>query len=454
MNKSVTPLGFSKAAVRCGVLALALPLPLACAQASHVGPEARRMWVASWADAPDSLGAPSRDQTFREIVKPSVGSRGIVRLHFSNFYGTGPVTLGAVHIAAQVEGASVSSDTPVFFAGAPSVTIPAGGFALSDEVRFPFAYGTVLAVTEYVPGGPQPLMRHNQAGSSVTSFASPAGSGDRTGDPSGASFPDTIFDTYLLDRVDVYGAYKQTVAAFGSSTTDGLQSGLDTHSTYPEQLAAALHAAGHDDVAVANVGLSGNEVLKGGAEAGIARFARDVLALPGVGSVIDYLGANDLRNSCVPASSLIGGTQNLIAQTHRAGLKIYLATTAPSTFCKAQNPGGYGTRFPQGSGQEVQRTAVNAWDLSTAPTAIGGSPLQPPEADAVIDFSRALADPANTSYMLPAYDSGDDIHSNALGYAAMVRAIPLSLFLDSVPEPRPPVPVPLERFSAAAPSLP
>ncbi len=442
---------FRNAAVSLlALLACALPASFGFAQttsgdALH-GLRDRRIWVASWADAPDSLGAPSRDQTFREIVKPSVGSRGIVRLHFSNFYGTTPVTLGAVHIAAQAGGASVSGDTPVFFAGAPSVTIPAGGFALSDEMRFPFAYGTVLAVTEYIPGGPQPLMRHNQAGSSVTSFASPAGSGDRTGDPSDASFPNPIFDTYLLDRVDVFGAYRQTVATFGSSTTDGLHSGLDTHTTYPEQLAAALHAAGHDDIAVANAGLSGNEVLKGGPEAGLARFARDVLALPGVGSVIDYLGANDLRNSCVPAASLIGGTQNLIAQAHGAGLKVYLATTAPSTFCKAQNPGGYGTRFPQGSGQEAQRTEVNGWDVSTVPTVVNGTSVQPPGADAVIDFSRALADPENTSYMLPAYDSGDDIHPNALGYAAMVRAIPLSLFLDKVPDPRPPAPVPLDRF--------
>ena len=267
-----------------------------------------------------------------------------------------------------------------------------------------------------------------RAGSSVTSYATAPDAGDKTSDVSGTSFTQKIFETYLLDRVDVFGNYKGTIAAFGSSTTDGLRSGLDQHQTYPEQLAHALHAAGRDDLAIANVGISGTTVLGSGPTAGVLRFSRDVLGLPGVTAVIDYLGANDLRVNCVSAQALIAGKQNIAAQAHAAGLKIYLAVTGPSTFCGSQNPGGFGTRFAQGSGEEAQRFLLMSWETATQPIAINGVNEQAPQVDAIIDFNAALVDASNKSYMLPALDSGDDIHPNATGYAAMVRAIPLSLF--------------------------
>lgn len=398
---------------------------LACAHAG-VPP----IWVSAWADAPDSAGGPaSSEQSFREIVKPTVGSRGIVRLHFSNYFGDHPVRLGAVHIGLQTSGASVDRDVPVTFGGAATITIPAGGFVTSDQLRFAFTYGSTLAVTEYVSGSWDRLTRHIQAGSGVTSYATARDAGDKTSDLAGTSFTSEIFGTYLLNRVDVFGDYKETIAAFGSSTTDGVNSGRDRHKTYPEHLASLLHAAGRDDVAIANVGISGNEVLRSaGGPAGVIRFERDVVNLPGVTAVVDYLGANDLRNSCVPADSLIAGTQNLISMAHAAGLKIYVGTTAPSTFCRGQNPRGYGTRFPQGSGQEAQRLLVNHWLISTQPSTVNGVAEQPPAADAIIRFDTALADPANTSYMLSRFNSGDDIHPNAAGYRAMAEAIPLGLF--------------------------
>lgn len=387
------------------------------------------IWVASWADAPDGLAGPaSSEQTFRELVKPTVGSRGAVRLHFSNYFGTSPVTLGAVHVGLQTTKAGTSGDVAVTFNGASSVTIPAGAYVTSDNVGFTFKYGDVLAVTEYVSGTWTSLTAHAQGVNVVTNYATAAKAGNKTADSAGTSFTQTTFETYLLDRVDVYGDYKETIATFGSSTTDGYMSGLDAHMTYPEQLAAALHAAGHDDIAIANVGIAGTIVLGSGATAGINRFKRDVLGLPNVTAVIDYLGANDLRVNCVQADTLIAGKANLIAQAHAGGLKSYLAVTAPSTFCSVQNPSGFGTRFAQGSGEDAQRFLVNAWDKSTADSTVNGVTEHAPGADAIIDFNAAIVDPTNTSYMLPQYDSGDDIHPNAAGYGLMVKAIPLNLF--------------------------
>ena len=46
----------------------------------------------------------------------------------------------------------------------------------------------------------------------------------------------------------------------------------------------------------------------------------------------------------------------------------------------------------------------------------------------MIDFDKALRDPANPAAMRPAYDSGDNLHPNDAGYQAMADAIDLSLF--------------------------
>jgi lysophospholipase L1-like esterase len=393
-------------------------------------PASTSIWAAAWADAPDSAaGGAGSERTFREIVKPTVGSRGTVRLHFSNFFGTSAVTLGAVRVGVQSSGAAVASgDAAVTFNGLSSVTIPAGGFATSDNVPFNFNYGVVLAVTEYVSGSWTALTQHEQAGGAVTSYATATGAGNMTTDAAGASFTQTTLDTFLLDRVDVYGSYAGTVAAFGSSTTDGFYSGLDAHMTYPDQLAAMLHAAGRDDVGIANEGIGGDTVLGTTATAGELRFPRDVLALPGLYVVLSYLGANDLRDSCQTAVALIPGEQNLAAQAKSAGVKYFLGITAPSTFCGKQNPGGFGTRFTQWSGEEADREAFIAWEKSTAASTVSGVQESAPVVNGLLDFNNVLVDSANLSYMLPALDSGDDIHPNATGYGKMAAAVPLTIF--------------------------
>ena len=415
-------------------------------------------WISAWADAPTgndvgaSVASRTRfatvpavidNMTIREIVKPTVGSRGTIRLSFSNFFGTVPVTLGSVHVGIQTTGAGVKNDVPVTFSGAKSVTIPAGGLLLSDNVTFTYSYGVILAVTEYFSGTNAALTFHEQGLGKVTSYETAENAGDETNDTSGTTFTNTTMNTYIVDRVDVYGDYKETVAVFGSSTTDGFQdngTGVDQHMSWPEQLADRLHAAGRDDIGIANEGISGNTVAypDGAAvpvavpnpefgEPGFQRFARDVLALPSLGVVIDYLGANDLRIDCdTAASDIIPDKAQFVTEAHAAGVRIFSATTAPSVFCEAENPTGFGSRFPQGFGEEAERFQLVAWEKATTPVLVDSTLEQPSGADGVIDFDAALRDPSNLSYMLPQYDSGDDIHPNDTGYAAMANAVPLS----------------------------
>ena len=64
-------------------------------------------------------------------------------------------------------------------------------------------------------------------------------------------------------------------------------------------------------------------------------------------------------------------------------------------------------------------------------TSIGGNRVRirvSNEFDGVIDFDGATRDPAHPTRFLPAYDSGDHLHPNDLGYQVMGNAVSLTLF--------------------------
>jgi hypothetical protein len=65
--------------------------------------------------------------------------------------------------------------------------------------------------------------------------------------------------------------------------------------------------------------------------------------------------------------------------------------------------------------REATRQAVNAWIRAGGDGAF----------TAVADFDAALRDPADPRRLRPAYDSGDHLHPNDAGDAALARAVPL-----------------------------
>lgn len=70
------------------------------------------------------------------------------------------------------------------------------------------------------------------------------------------------------------------------------------------------------------------------------------------------------------------------------------------------------------SGGQPTILTYNNWTIST------GQANNIP----VIDFWNATNDPNNPNYLLPAYNSGDDVHCNSLGYTAMGNNISLDIF--------------------------
>jgi lysophospholipase L1-like esterase len=386
----------------------------------------RGHWVATWAASPQTAIPNTPDatgfdnQTIRNIVFSSA-SGNVVRVRFTNTFGDRPLQIGAASIARAGTGASTSGpDVPLTFGGQSQIQIPIGAEALSDPVRLHVPALQDLAVSVYLPTTTGSATLHS-LGQQHTFVAS----GDHTGDSSASAY--TTLDRtswYFIDAVDVVSQpqVRGTLVAFGDSITDGFNSTLDTNRRWPNDLARRLDSR-FDTLAVADEGISGNRVLNSDLCCGVnalARLDRDVLDRAGVKEVILLEGINDIGFSGVPdnqfidpntdvsAAQIIAGYEQIIAQVHAAGLKIFGGTLTPFK----PTAGGYWS--PVG---EAKREAVNQWILTSGAF------------DGVIDFAKVVADPNDPQRMAAQYDSGDHLHPNDAGYQAMADAIPLRLLL-------------------------
>ena len=402
-------------------LVLGLTLASLCAAAEHTH------WVATWgaSPAPQLPEAQMRtahlsfeNQTIREIVHTSVGSNS-VRVRLSNAHGKNTVEIGAAHIALRSQGPGIvaGSDRILTFNGRATVSIPPDALIFSDQVKLDVPAAGDLAISIFIRNAAAGAGIHYSA--QQTSYI---GSGDVTGAAS-ISDPTTLTSWVFLTGVDVL-APQSTVAivAFGDSITDGARSTVDANRRWPNVLADRLLAQRRGRIAVVDAGIGGNRVLHDAAENvrfgvnALARFDRDVLAVPGAKYVIVLEGINDLghagtsapESETVSAEDIIAGLKQMIERAHEKGLKIIGATLTPfeGTVMK-----GYFT--PE---KEVKRQAINEWIRT-------GQAF-----DGVIDFEKALRDPANPNRMFPAFDGGDHLHPGDAGYKAMGEAIDLSLF--------------------------
>ena len=111
------------------------------------------------------------------------------------------------------------------------------------------------------------------------------------------------------------------------------------------------------------------------------------------------------------ADDIIAGYKQLIERAHAHGFKIIGATLTPfeNTFAGGPLDGYYNPE------KEAKREAVNEWIRT------GG------DFDAVIDFDKLAADPANPKHIKAEFDSGDHLHPNDAGYEAMANSVDLSL---------------------------
>ena len=369
-----------------------------------------------------------QDQTLRQIVHTSIAG-GSLRVRLSNEYGAGPLVVGAARVARGAGGSATvaGTDRPLTFGGRTSFSIPRGAPALSDPVRLAVPAQTDLVISIFLPRSTPAATQH---GSAFQHTFVAAGDATRS-----ASLPGAQETTswYFLSGVSVTGdARAGAVVALGDSITDGAITTVDANHRWPDYLVRRLQAdRGLRKVGVVNKGIGGNRLLYDGntlpgtgfdglgpifGDSALSRFDRDVAAQAGARHVIVLLGINDIGqpssfsppSEAVSVDDLIFGYRELIARAHERGLRIYGATMTP--FQDTTIPGYYN------AANEATRQAANAWTRTSG------------EWDAVIDFDRAVRDPAQPGRMLPAYDSGDHLHPNDAGMRAMADAIPLRLF--------------------------
>ena len=311
-----------------------------------------------------------------------------------------------VHVALRSSGSAIVSGTDhtVTFGGQTSITIPAGGLAVSDAVAMSVPALSDVAVSMYLPQSTGSSTYHQQG--TVTNYIA---SGDVSGNASlsGAQTTDSYF---FLTNLNVQNTAAQgAVVTLGASITDGYASTTDANERWPNDLAVRLANSGRT-IGVLNQGISGNRLLVDGAgQSALNRFNRDVLSQPGVKWVIfsdDPI--NDLGSTSPPPTSaqLIAGLQQLISMAHQNGIKFLCSTLTP------YQGAGYWTQ--QG---ETAREAYNAYVLGS------GSGC-----DGVIDQAAATSNPSDPTMYLPAYDSGDHLHPNDAGYQAIANAVNLNLF--------------------------
>ncbi|HET6634479.1 MAG TPA: SGNH/GDSL hydrolase family protein [Streptomyces sp.] len=401
---------------------LVAAVPSSAASAPGAGP-----WATAWAGSPvpgdtSTATCPSAEglthQTVRNVVTTGAAGKRI-RVRLSNSFGTRTLHVGHATVARQGSGASLESGTlrDLTFSGSESVDVPPGEELFSDPVNLSVEELSHLSVSVYVPGDTGPVTNHNLG--MQNSFIS--SSGDHSAAGSGSDYPTTTTCTMLVDGVDVVRGHNAdgTIVTLGNSITDGYASTVNADHRWPDYLVRRLNRLPGAVPSVANAAISGNEMLVDRVPvyfgiSALHRLDRDVLNQSGVKTVILLEGINDIGAASAKASELIPAYQEIIKRVHARGLKIYGGTLVPFMGSHGHFGGDYGTAYG-----EQQRQAVNQWIRTSGAF------------DGVIDFDKALRDPANPAYMLPAYDSGDHLHPGDLGYQAMADAIDLDMILGS-----------------------
>nr|WTC14021.1 SGNH/GDSL hydrolase family protein [Streptomyces anthocyanicus] len=369
--------------------------------------------VVTWAASADRVGDAAADRGYRMVVHTSVGGRE-PRVRLSNVFGDRPLTLDSVYAGIQSSGAALrsGSNRRLTFAGARTVTVPAGQTVLSDALPGSLPAGTQLVVSVHSPDAAGPATGHGMAmQTSYTAW------GDHTAREDASDWTDTIGSWFYLDAVTVRtDARTGAVAVLGDSITDGWQSSTDLNRRWPDHLARRLQQASTDVKGVANEGISGNKVLADGAgQSALGRLDRDVLSQPGLRTVFLFEGVNDIKaHTGVTASDMIAGYREIVRRAHAAGKCVVGATVGPFKGWPEWDPAAESVR------REVNEFVRNSGEF-----------------DAVTDFDHVLRSPYDPERVLPFFDNGDHLHPNDKGMRALADAVDLTS-LDCATGPRSP----------------
>jgi len=360
------------------------------------------------------LGRSFQDVTLRQFAHATLGGKS-VRVQISNQYGSRPLRIGAASIARADHTGRVAagSTTPLLFAGKYTVSIPPGAALYSDPVESPTAGPATLAISLYLPD--------STFGSTATVHEEGwlrgclSAHGDFT---AVANLPIAapLYSYFYLAAIDVKPVHLAgAIVILGDSLTDGTGSTPWAGRAWPDELSRRLSARMPGKLAVINMGIGGNRLLHDSTgPSGVSRIERDVFAIPGARFMFLLEGINDIAGwpghpeEDVSAAQLVATLRQLADAAHAHGLRAIVGTLMPTHGCVDCG----------GSVGEMTREKVNKWIRNSRAF------------DAVVDFDRVVRDPAHPQRLAGAFDSGDHLHLNDAGYAAMARAVDFALFAD------------------------
>jgi hypothetical protein len=251
---------------------------------------------------------------------------------FTNVFGTLPLRIDGAALSLRDRDVAIvpGASRRLTFSGQPAAAIPAGAVLASDPVDLAVPPNADLAIDLFSPvdttAWASALTVHT--GATQTNYLSPRG--NYVGQPSFVVAGITA-SWFFLSRVEVETpAATPALIAIGDSITDGAASTRDANNRYPDQLTRRLQAASRS-IGVLNEGIGGNRLLSETTGSfGInllARWDRDVLAVPGVRYVVVLEGINDIGGRPSPsADDLIAAHRQVVERAHAAGLLIYGAT--------------------------------------------------------------------------------------------------------------------------------
>ncbi|MBR0049612.1 MAG: SGNH/GDSL hydrolase family protein [Prevotella sp.] len=377
-------------------------------------------WVGTWGTAPQLVennnNPPSPglgNNSLRQIVQVSMGGDK-VRLKLTNEFSSGSTVIKSVELAlAKTSGSSSEIDetstVSLTFNGSPSVTMAAGGKAVSDPIAFSIGDRANVAITIHY-GTASSTSVSGHPGSRTTSYLK---SGNTT-DFSGATKTDHWYNILSLEveAPEEAGA----VAILGNSITDGRGSTTNQQNRWADVLSRRLLSnEATRQVGVLNMGIGGNCVLGGGlGPAAVNRYQRDLLGQEGVKWIILFEAVNDLGytgNGVQTAKRIIEVYKQIIREAHQKGIYVFGGTITPF-----KNSSYYSADHEKG------RSTINKWIRTTKML------------DGVIDFDLAVQNPQDPEALQQEFLFENDwLHLNAKGYETMGGCVDLSLFTKTDP---------------------
>ena len=376
-----------------------LILTSALALLAVAGLQAQTKWTATWATAIEAPLAESdmpktsmTNSTLRQVIHVSIGGDKL-RMQLSNEKSQQPVEIKSVYIADTDGGKAIDQKTAKYltFNGSRSVTIEPGKAVYTDVAQYKLKPLQRLSVT--ISYGNTPVKATTHRGSRTTSYLAQGEVAPK------ADFAEVekFEHWYSIAALEVEApASTRCIACLGNSITDGRGTTTDAQNRWTDVLAEQLGGK----VAVINLGIGGNCVIRGGLSAPASeRFDRDILAQQGVTDLIIFEGVNDLSGIKDDGAETVRWLKKFYRlfakKAKEKGMRVYGGTIMP-----------FKNSFAYSETHEKARQEVNQW-IRTAP-----------DYDGVIDFDKATADPSDPEALMENLQS-DWLHPNADGYKVM-----------------------------------